>query len=109
MQQIITELNEYLRGWITYFRLQEFKKVLITPDEWIRSRIRSMQLKKWKKPSKLQQIMLKTGWKIEEAKRWLGMNRWQSVNRKEVKYTQNVKWFRNIGLVFLSDYIQGSS
>jgi RNA-directed DNA polymerase len=110
MQQIITKLNEYLRGWINYFRIQEFKKVIITLDEWIRSRLRSMQLKKWKKPSKFQQIMMKAGWKVEEAKRtWLRMNRWQSVNRKEVKYTLNLKWFRDIGLVFLSDYIQCSS
>ena len=52
MFQIIQELNEYLRGWVSYFGIQEFKNLLRDLDGWIRSRLRSMQLKKWKKPLK---------------------------------------------------------
>jgi group II intron reverse transcriptase/maturase len=110
MYKIIIAVNEFLRGWINYFRIQEFKKILETLDEWIRSRLRSMQLKKWKKPSKFQRIMIKQGWDVEKAKRtWIRMNRWQSVNRREVKFVLNLKWFREMGIIFLADYIQSSS
>ena len=46
MHQVIQSLNEYLRGWVAYFRVQEFKKIFNDLDSWIRSRLRSMQLKK---------------------------------------------------------------
>lgn len=110
MYRIVMEANEFLRGWINYFRIQEFKKILETLDEWIRSRLRSMQLKKWKKPAKFQRIMIKQGWDVGKAKRtWICMNRWQSVNRREVKFVLNLKWFRKMGIIFLADYIQSSS
>jgi hypothetical protein len=50
MRDIITELNHYLRGWCAYFRIQEFRMIFRDLDAWIRSRLRSMQLKKWKNP-----------------------------------------------------------
>ena len=52
MHQNIEELNKYLQGWIAYFGIQEFKKLFGDLDGWIRSRLRSMQLKKWKNPHK---------------------------------------------------------
>lgn len=42
MHQIIVELNEYLRGWVSYFRIQEFRYIFRDIDGWIRSRLRSM-------------------------------------------------------------------
>jgi len=44
----------YLRGWVGYFRIQEFRNLFRDLDGWIRSRLRSMQLKKWKNPRKFQ-------------------------------------------------------
>jgi len=46
MYQIIQDLNEYLRGWSSYFKIQEFLQIFKLLDGWIRSRLRSMQLKK---------------------------------------------------------------
>jgi hypothetical protein len=40
-------------------------------------------LKKWKKPKKFQRMMVRSGYKSEEADRvWVKMNKWQSVIRK---------------------------
>ena len=61
MNQVIRELNKYLQGWIGYFKIQEFKYLFRDLDAWIRSRLRSTQLKKWKKPQKFQRIMIKVG------------------------------------------------
>jgi len=82
MYQIIQDLNEYIRGWSAYFKIQEFPNLFRDLDGWIRSRLRSMQLKKWKKPKKFQRMMIKSGFKPHIAHRvWVRMNKWQSVFR----------------------------
>jgi group II intron reverse transcriptase/maturase len=106
MFQVIEDLNEYLRGWLVYYRIQEFRKPFSDWDGWIRSRLRSMQLKKWKKPRKFQRMMIRVGYKPYEARRvWVKMNKWQSTKRKEVRFVLNLKWFRQQGLIFLSNFI----
>lgn len=105
MFQIIQELNEYLRGWVSYFKIQEFKMIFRDLDSWIRSRLRSMQLKKWKKPRKFQRALIRAGYNPEDAHMvWIKMNRWQSVDRKEVRFAMNLGWFKAWGLVFLNDF-----
>ena len=105
MYQLIQKLNEYLRGWVNYFKIQELRVIFRDLDSWIRSRLRSTQLKKWKKPNKFQRMMIRAGYKPEDAHRtWVKMNRWQSVNRKEVRFVMNLYWFRTQGLVFLNDF-----
>ena len=107
--QIIQDLNKYLQGWIAYFRIQEFKKLFGDLDGWIRSRLRSMQLKKWKNPHKFQRIMITSGFEPQEAHRvWIRMNKWQSVHRRAVRFVMNLKWFRKQGLIFLNDFTKRS-
>jgi RNA-directed DNA polymerase len=105
MYQVIQSLNEYLRGWVAYFRVQEFKRIFYDLDTWIRTRLRSMQLKKWKKPKRFQSMMIRSGYEPQEAHRvWIKMNKWQSVNRMEVKVVMNLQWFRRQGLFHLDDF-----
>jgi len=105
MSENIQELNKYLQGWVAYFGIQEFKMIFGDLDAWIRNRLRSMQLKKWKNPHKFQRIMIKSGFKPQEAHGvWIRMNRWQSVHRRAVRFTLNLKWFREQGLFFLKDF-----
>jgi len=105
MYQAIQELKVYLRGWVGYFRIQEFRNLFRDLDGWIRSRLRSMQLKKWKNPRKFQRMMIRAGYKPYEARRvWVKMNRWQSVTRKEVRFVMNLQWFRRQGMIFLHDF-----
>ena len=110
MYQVIQNLNEYLRGWVAYFRVQESQQRLFRDlDAWTRSRLRSMQLKKWKKPRKFQRMMIRAGFSPQEAQRIrVKMNRWQSVNRKEVRFVMNLRWFREQGLFFLHDFTRAN-
>jgi RNA-directed DNA polymerase len=106
MRQIISALNEYLGGWVSYFRIQEFRQIFRQLDEWVRNRLRSMQLKKWKNPAKFQRIMIKRGYASADARKtWVNMTRWQSVGRKEVRFTLNLEWFKRQGLTFLDTYM----
>lgn len=105
MHQIILRLNEFLRGWLAYYRIQEFKRLFGDMDSFIRSRLRSMQLKKWKNPRKFQRMMVRHGFPPAVAKKtWIRMRHWQSTERKEVRFVLNNAWFRRLGLVFLEDF-----
>ena len=102
---MIHELNKYLCGWVGNFAIQEFNYLCRDLDAWIRSRLRSTQLKKWKKPGKFQRIMVKAGFDPKEAHRvWIKMDRWHSVMRRPVRIVMNLIWFRERGLVFLHDW-----
>jgi RNA-directed DNA polymerase len=105
MYQVIQELNKYLRGWVNYYRVQEFKGIFRELDVFIRNRLRAMQLKKWKRPKKVQRMMIKAGFPVKQAKQtWVKMDSWRSHSRKEVNVVLGLGWFRRAGLVFLDDY-----
>ena len=107
MLQVIRDLSEYLRGWVEYFRIQEFRKVFKELDGFIRGRLRSMQLKKWKKPRKFQRMMIRAGYPVDEAKRtWVRMSKWQSMARLPVRFVLDLAWFRRRRLLFLDDFTQ---
>jgi len=109
MYRIFQELNEYLRGWVNYFKVQEFKYLFRDLDGWVRSRLRSMQLKKWKNTRKFQRIMISAGFDPYKARRtWVRMANWQSVMRREVRFVMNTEWFRKRGLISLHDFTQAT-
>ena len=41
--------QEYVRGWVEYFRLADMKQLLTKTDEWARRRIRAVYWKQWKR------------------------------------------------------------
>ena len=43
------ELRSYLTGWKLYFQLAETPRIFRDLDEWIRHRLRAVQLKQWKR------------------------------------------------------------
>lgn len=49
LESVAKELREYLTGWKEYFRLAETPGIFRALDEWIRHRLRAMQLKQWKR------------------------------------------------------------
>lgn len=69
MRQVILVLNEYLAGWMAYYRSQEFRQIFRHLDDWLRSRLCSIQLKKWKNSAKFQRIMIWAGYESAEARK----------------------------------------
>lgn len=49
MSQIAADLRSYLVGWKSYFRLAETSRIHREFDEWIRHRLRAIQLKQWRR------------------------------------------------------------
>jgi len=45
----IQKLQQFIRGWVNYFKLADMKKLMKETDEWLRHRIRAIYWKQWKK------------------------------------------------------------
>jgi group II intron reverse transcriptase/maturase len=48
MERIARDLQGYVRGWKAYFQLTQSRTVLRELDQWLRRRLRAVQLKQWK-------------------------------------------------------------
>jgi RNA-directed DNA polymerase len=49
LQEMVEELNVYLRGWHGYFRFCQTPSVLVDLDSWIRRKLRCFSWKQWKR------------------------------------------------------------
>jgi group II intron reverse transcriptase/maturase len=49
MKAVVEELRSYLTGWKLYFQLAETPSTFQGLDEWLRHRLRAVQLKQWKR------------------------------------------------------------
>lgn len=58
---VVAELRGYLVGWKNYFQLADTPGVFGALDEWIRHRLRAIQLKHWKRATTMYRELLKRG------------------------------------------------
>ncbi|WP_429495210.1 group II intron reverse transcriptase/maturase [Paraburkholderia youngii] len=49
MKDVVERLRPYVPGWRAYFRLAQTPRVWRTLDEWMRHRLRVIQLKQWRR------------------------------------------------------------
>lgn len=64
----IVKLKQVIEGWVNYFRIANMKKAMTRIDEKLRSRIRVIIWKQWKKPRKQIKSLIQLGIPEEEAK-----------------------------------------
>jgi group II intron reverse transcriptase/maturase len=48
MTQVVADLQSYVPGWKAYFGLTESRTILRELDQWLRRRLRAVQLNQWK-------------------------------------------------------------
>ena len=70
--------QQFVRGWVNYFKLADMKNLLKDTDEWARRRIRVVYWKQWKK--------IKTKYRMLKA---LGMDHWKA---KELACSRKGCW-----------------
>ena len=70
--------QQFVRGWVNYFKLADMKKLLRETDEWVRRRIRAVYWKQWKK--------IKTKYRMLKA---LGLEHWKA---KELACSRKGCW-----------------
>jgi group II intron reverse transcriptase/maturase len=64
------KLNQFITGWINYFKLADMKSLLQQTDEWLRRKIRAVYWKQWKKVKTRHKMIRKYGlpeWKVHET------------------------------------------
>jgi RNA-directed DNA polymerase len=77
MTQIAKDLRSYLLGWKGYFQLAETPGVFRALDEWIRHRMRAIQLKHWKRGKTIYRELVARGMKgMAAAKVAFNGRRW---------------------------------
>jgi group II intron reverse transcriptase/maturase len=69
MKSVFAELRGYLAGWKQYFKLAETPGILREIDEWIRHRLRMVQLKQWKRGKTVYREMKRLGAADDVARR----------------------------------------
>ena len=67
--KVIGELNEYLTGWVTYFRHAQCRKHLRQLDQWLRRKLRCYRLKQRKRTKSIADFLMEQG--VPEWRAWL--------------------------------------
>jgi RNA-directed DNA polymerase len=103
MEQVIDELRPYLLGWKAYFGLSQTPKVWRELDEWLRHRLRAVQLKQWKRGTTMFRELRAMGASHEVARRIAANSRrWWRNSGKLLNSVLNLAWFDRLGLPRLS-------
>jgi len=61
MRTVFAKLRSYLTGWRQYYALAETPRLFRELDEWIRHRLRMVQLKQWKRGPTIYRAMKRLG------------------------------------------------
>jgi RNA-directed DNA polymerase len=67
LEQVVERLRSYVLGWKGYFRLAETPKVWKELDQWIRHRMRAVQIKHWRYGRTAYRELLERGARPEVA------------------------------------------
>jgi group II intron reverse transcriptase/maturase len=67
LTSIVAELRSYLVGWKNYFRIAQTPSIFRNLDGWIRHRLRAIQLKHWRHPSKIYRELRARGVRASHA------------------------------------------
>ena len=103
MGQVVQELRRYLLGWKAYFRLAQTPGVMRELDEWLRHRLRALQLKQWRHGTTMYRELRALGASREHAARIAGnARRWWRNSRYELNRIMPIGYFDRLGVPRLS-------
>lgn len=99
ISEVIKSLNPVLRGFSQYFRIANSSREYSKIAGWLRRRLRSLQLKLWKKPKRLHRRLKQLGYK--PPFRFIRMDSWRNAQSPLASYAMPNQWFNDLGLVNL--------
>jgi RNA-directed DNA polymerase len=103
---VVKELNQYLRGWLGYFRLGMLKSLLPELEQWIRRKLRCYRLKQLKRAKAIAGFLMSRG--IGSDASWMlggsGKGWWRLSKTRQLHRAMGLEWFSEIGLYSLSDH-----
>jgi RNA-directed DNA polymerase len=103
MEQVVQRLRPYLLGWKAYFGLAQTPSVWRELDEWLRHRLRAIQLKHWKRPGTMYRELKAHGAAQAVAIRVAGNSRcWWRNSDRLIKTVLTIAYFDKLGVPRLS-------
>jgi RNA-directed DNA polymerase len=84
LAEVVERLRRYVLGWKAYFRLAQTPKVWRELDQWMRHRLRAVQLKQWRRGSTMYRELIARGAKPDVARTVAANSR---------------RWWRNSGML----------
>lgn len=103
MGEVVQRLRPYLLGWKGYFRLSQTPRVWRELDEWLRHRMRAIQLNHWRHGVTIYRELRALGAPSGVAKRVAGNSRcWWRNSGKLLNSVLTVAHFDHLGLPRLS-------
>ena len=104
LEQVVSALEPYLRGWIGYFGFCQTTSVLRDLDSWIRHRLRCLQWKQWKVYRRRKAELIKRGIRPELAhtSAFSAKGPWRISHTPGVCIALNNQFFDRMGLIRLS-------
>ncbi len=99
LEQIADDLRGYVPGWKEYFRLAQTPKVMRELDEWLRHRLRAVQLKQWRRGTTMFRELRKLGASVDHAARIAGHGRrWWRTSAKGLNRFLPIAYFDRLGV-----------
>ncbi len=105
LEEVLSEINTYLRGWIGYFRLADTPSVFQELDEWLRRRLRQLLWKRWKKPRTRQRNLVALGVPPSWAREATGSGKgtWRLSASPPVQQALSNAYWRRQGLLSITE------
>lgn len=104
LAELLEEINQKLRGWLSYFRYAQMKSRLRALVSWLRHRIRCFRLKQCKRAIGIVRFLKKL--KVPEWRCWLvalsGKGWWRISGTPQAHESMGNVWFNEMGLFDLS-------
>jgi RNA-directed DNA polymerase len=103
MEQVVQRLRPYMLGWKAYFGLAQTPGVWRKLDEWVRHRLRAIQLKHWKRPTTMYRELKVLGAGEAVARRVAANSRrWWRNSDRLLKTVLTIAYFDRLGVPRLS-------
>jgi RNA-directed DNA polymerase len=101
--EVVEKLRPYLLGWKAYFGLAQTPRVWRALDEWLRHRLRAIQLKHWKRPKTIYHGLRALGATHDVANQVAGnCHRWWRNSNGVIKTVLTIAYFDRLGVPRLS-------
>jgi RNA-directed DNA polymerase len=99
LEQIAADLRDYVPGWKAYFRLAQTPKVMRETDEWLRHRLRAIQLKQWRRGTTMFRELRQLGAAPDLAARIAGnARRWWRNSAMGLNRVMPIAYFDSLGV-----------
>ncbi len=105
LAQVLKRLNPVLRGFVNYFKIANISTILKRFAPWVRRRLRAVQLRLWKKPSKLHRRLKQL--KYKPPFKFIKMSLWRNSASPLASYAMPNAWFKAIGLYQIDEVKTG--